>query len=88
MDNMPKGLKMTNRAGITLFNSALIAGVDYDEDLFDDDDYTSDENGENKTSDSDDSDSDDSTNMNEMDENKLADILDEAHLNETTNNKP
>ena len=48
MDNMPKGLKITNRAGIILFNSASIAGVDYDEDLFEDDDYTSDEDGENK----------------------------------------
>eukprot|EP00957_Ditylum_brightwellii_P047387 3599690-Ditylum_brightwellii.AAC.1 len=34
------------------------------------------------------SDSDDSTNMGEMDENELADILDEAHLNQTTNNEP
>eukprot|EP00957_Ditylum_brightwellii_P076383 5805448-Ditylum_brightwellii.AAC.1 len=69
MDNMPKGLKITNRAGIILFNSASIAGLDYYEDLFDDDDYTSDEDGKNETSDSDDSDSDDSTDMDEMDEN-------------------
>eukprot|EP00957_Ditylum_brightwellii_P143496 10931761-Ditylum_brightwellii.AAC.1 len=69
MDNMPKGLKIINRAGIILFDSVLIAGVDYDENLFDDDDYTSDEDGENKTSDSDDSESDDSTDIDEMDEN-------------------
>ena len=48
IDNMTKGLKITNRAGIILFDSASITGVDYDEDLFEDDDYTSDEDGENK----------------------------------------
>jgi len=81
MDNMPKGLKILNRAGIIIFDSASIAGVDYDEDLFDDDDYTSDDNSEHEPTDS-----NDSINMDEMDENELADILDAAN-NEITNDK-
>jgi hypothetical protein len=39
IDEMPKGLKIANRGDLILFDSAWIAGVDYDEDLFDDDDH-------------------------------------------------
>ena len=31
---MPNGLKIENRANLILFDSSLIAGVDYDEELF------------------------------------------------------
>ena len=33
IDNMPKGLKIKNRTGITFFDSSWTAGVDYDPDL-------------------------------------------------------
>jgi hypothetical protein len=36
---MPKGLKIANRANQVLFDSAWITGVDYDDDLFNDQDY-------------------------------------------------
>eukprot|EP00957_Ditylum_brightwellii_P126266 9626292-Ditylum_brightwellii.AAC.1 len=75
MDNMPKGLKITNRAGIILFDSASIAGVEYDKDLFDDNDYTPD--SDDSTNMDKTSHRDDSTDMDEMDANELADILDE-----------
>ena len=39
LDGMPAGLKITNRAGVVLFDSAWSAGVDYDDELFDDEDY-------------------------------------------------
>eukprot|EP00957_Ditylum_brightwellii_P061531 4669037-Ditylum_brightwellii.AAC.1 len=50
MDNMPKGLKIQNRTGVTLFNSSWTAGVDFDEEQFNNDDYSmsSDENEESE----------------------------------------
>eukprot|EP00957_Ditylum_brightwellii_P095613 7284340-Ditylum_brightwellii.AAC.1 len=41
MDNMRKGLKITNKTGDILFDSAQIAEVDYDANNFLDQDYTS-----------------------------------------------
>ena len=38
-EGMPKGLKVHNRFGTLLYDSAWIAGVDYNEEQFDDDDY-------------------------------------------------
>jgi len=38
---MPKGLKITNRTGHVLYDSAWIVGVDYDEDEFEDEDPVS-----------------------------------------------
>jgi hypothetical protein len=49
LDEMPRGLKTTNRANQVIFNSAWITGVDYDEELFDDDiddDYDEEDNDE------------------------------------------
>jgi hypothetical protein len=49
LDEMPRGLKITNRANQVILNSAWIAGVDYDEELFDDDiddDYDEEDNDE------------------------------------------
>jgi hypothetical protein len=66
---MPAGLKITNRANHVIFDSAWIAGVDYDEDLFDDDNHNEEEDGD------DNEDNEDEENYDEMDENNLADIL-------------
>ena len=71
---MPKGLKIANRANVILFDSAWIAGVDYDETLFDDEDYVIvDEEDKNESNEMDEEEYD------EMDENELADLLEEAH---------
>jgi hypothetical protein len=48
IDEMPKGLKIANRADLILFDSAWIAGVDYDEELFDDDDHQPNEENEDE----------------------------------------
>ena len=70
-EGMPQGLKVTNRTGITLFDSAWIAGVDYENEEFDDEMYEEEEQeGE------DDEDEDEQEAYDEMDENELADILD------------
>ena len=45
MERMPKGLKVSNRTGLILFDSASIAGVDIEE-VLDDDDTSSDEENE------------------------------------------
>jgi hypothetical protein len=73
LDKMPRGLKITNRADHVIFNSAWIAGVDYDEELFDDDiddDYDKEENDEDNENENENNDQYD-----EMDENDMADIL-------------
>ncbi len=67
LDEMPEGLKITNRVNNVIFNTAWIAGVDYDEQEFDDDEYGKEEENDN------DDEYDD--HYNEMDENELADIL-------------
>jgi hypothetical protein len=36
LDDMPLGLKITNRANNVTFNTAWIAGVDHDEEEFED----------------------------------------------------
>ena len=38
-DGMPKGLKITNCTRQVLYDSTWIAGVDYDEDEFEDENY-------------------------------------------------
>eukprot|EP00957_Ditylum_brightwellii_P007791 589779-Ditylum_brightwellii.AAC.1 len=51
MDNMPKGFKIQNHTGVTLFDSSWTAGVDFDEEQFNNDDYSmsSDESGESES---------------------------------------
>ena len=39
LDNMPQGLKITNKSNNVIFGSAWIVGGDYDEENFDDDNY-------------------------------------------------
>jgi hypothetical protein len=69
LDEMPEGLKITNRANNIIFDTAWIAGVDYDEQEFDDDEYDEEEENE------DNGDDDYEDHYNEMDENELADII-------------
>jgi hypothetical protein len=73
LDDMQRGLKITNRANQVIFNSAWIAGVDYDEELFDndiDDDYDEEDNDDKNENEDDQNDQYD-----KMDENDMADIL-------------
>jgi hypothetical protein len=70
---MPRGLKITNRANQVIFNSAWIAGMDYDEELFDDDiddDYDEEDNDEENENENENNDQ-----YNKMDENDMANIL-------------
>jgi hypothetical protein len=76
LDGMPKGLKIANRASQVLFDSAWIAGVDYDDDLFNDQDY--DDQAEDEEEDDEES-YDMLEEYDEMDENELADIMETAH---------
>jgi hypothetical protein len=65
-DGMPDGLKIENKAGLVLYDSSWIAGVDYD----DDEEYQDDPNGSEDES-------DDEENYDRMDPNEIADILDD-----------
>jgi hypothetical protein len=73
LDKMPVGLKITNRSNNVIFDSAWIAGVDYDEEEFDDDEYDEDQDGNDVEEDDEDYNDD----YDEMDTNELADILQE-----------
>jgi hypothetical protein len=70
IDEMPEGLKIKNRANHIIFDSAWIAGVEYDEEQFDDGEYEEQE----EDYDSEDEEYDE---YDEMDENELADIIHE-----------
>jgi hypothetical protein len=67
LDEMPEGLKITNQVNNVIFDTAWVAGVDYDEQEFDDDEYDKEEEND------DNDDYDD--HYDKMDENKLANIL-------------
>jgi hypothetical protein len=81
LDEMPEGLKIINRANHVIFDSAWIAEVDYDEDLFDDDDHNEEEEEEEEEEDGDDNEDneEDEEDYDEMDENNLAEILQEPN---------
>ena len=73
-DNMPRGLKIKNRSNVITFDASWTAGVDYDEELFEDEedtDYDSSQSSE-ETSQGDD--------LDEMDNNELADVLEEQYV--------
>jgi hypothetical protein len=78
-DGMPKGLKITNHTRQVLYNSTWIAGVDYDEDEFEDKDYhpSSDEDEDSDDSDDDDNDED---MYDEMDPDAIAALNDPTTL--------
>ena len=71
-DDGMKGLIVKSRTGQILWNSAWIAGVDYDEDE-DDDDYTQSSESDNDESD------DESSQCDEIDPEELDDILDDGN---------
>jgi hypothetical protein len=75
LDDMPKGLKIQNRANNVIFDSALIAGVDYDEEEFNDEDYEEDQEEHHDEQE----DQEDQEEYDEMDPNELADILQETN---------
>ena len=72
MENMPKGLKVSNRTGLILFDSASIAGVDIEEELFDDDDEVEASDEDEDTED--------------IDANEIADLLQEQAIPIPDNN--
>ena len=72
MEGMPKGLKIYNRTNQLLFDSAWIAGVDYDAEEFDDDDYQDDE--EESVDEDDDEEEEE---YEDLDPNEIADLIDE-----------
>ena len=75
MDGMPKGLKITNHTGQVLYDSAWIAGVEYDEDEIEDQDYEEEEDEDDDsdyTNDSNDDDDDDNDQYDEMDPDEIA----------------
>jgi hypothetical protein len=76
-DEMPKGLKISNRFGTILFDSSWIAGVDYNEGQFEDEDY------DDNDSDNDDKDQNalDNENYDTMDPNEVANILQDRTQN-------
>jgi hypothetical protein len=74
MDKMSKGLKISSRTNQVLFDSAWIAGVDYDEELFDDKDFeTNSESNEEENED------DEADEYAKMDVNEIASITHEPH---------
>ena len=75
-DGMPKGLKITKHTGQVLYDSNWIAGVDYDEDQFDDEDYDPDSDNESDEDESDDSNDDDDDDDDDM-------IMNPLNLSET-----
>lgn len=80
-EGMPKGLKITNKQKVTLFDSALIAGVDYDEN-FDEEDYE-DEQSQNDNSDNDEE--DDNSRHDEMDPDEVEGLEYDARNNAARN---
>jgi hypothetical protein len=73
LDGMPEGLKIKNRADNIIFDSAWIAGVDYDEEEFNDDTYEDEEEGDI---------GEEEDKYDEMDENELADILQQPNTHQ------
>jgi hypothetical protein len=83
MGEMPKGLKIRSRTNQILFDAAWIAGVDYEEELFDDEDFET-----NKDEDEDEEEEDDYDQYDKMNVNELADITDEPHRMKVQFNVP
>ena len=69
LGDMPQVLKITNKANNAIFNSACIAGVDYDEQSFEDDEYEEEEDTDKKDKNGDDYE------YEKMDENEVSNIL-------------
>ena len=74
---MPTGLKIMSRYGHVLYDATWIAGVDYDEELFEDDDYENDSAMSDKNSDEDSDDADLGDEFDEMDTDEIAGLVQE-----------
>ena len=77
MDEMPQGLKIQTRTNVTLFDASWIAGVDYNQNFFEEEE--NDPDYEEETEQAESYDEIEEENVDEMDENELADILDDQY---------
>ena len=73
LENMLQGLKRTTKLNNVIFDSARIAGVDYDKEIFEDEKYGEEEDTDDKYNEADD------YKYDELGENKLAKILQEPN---------
>ena len=91
MDKMPQGLKISTRTNNILFDASWIAGVDYNKNLFDEQDNDLDYETENLSTATEQEDVHDEMDEehDEMDENELADILEDQYniISENENNE-
>ena len=76
-EDMPTGLKITSRYGHVLYDATWIAGVDYDEEFFEDDDYENDSDMSDKNSDEVSADDDLGEEFDEMDPDEIIGLVQE-----------
>ena len=76
-EDMPTGLKIMSRYGHMLYDATWIAGVDYDEELFEDDDYENDSDMSDKNLDEDSHNDDLGEEFDEMDPDEIAGLVQE-----------
>ena len=76
-EDMPTGLKIICQYGHLLYDATWIAGVDNDEDLFEDDDYENDSDMSDKNSDEDSDDDDLGEEFDEMDPDEITGLVQE-----------
>ena len=76
-EDMPTGLKIMSQYGHVLYDATWIAGVGYDEELFEDDDYENDSDMSDKNSDEDSDDDDLGEEFDEMDPDEIAGLVQE-----------
>ena len=82
MDKMPQGLKINTRSNVTLFDASWIAGVDYSENAFEeeeDDSEYDEESYEEENLIENSSATEEMEEYDEIDENELADILEDQY---------
>ena len=83
---MPTSLKLMSRYGHALYDATWIAGVDYDEELFEDDDYKNDSDMSDKNSDEDSDDDDLGEDFDEMDRDEITGLVQETIEEPNENN--
>ena len=74
---MPTSLKLMSRYGHVLYDATWIAGVDYDEELFEDDNYENDSDMSDKNSDEDSDDDNLGEEFDEMDPDEITGLVQE-----------
>ena len=87
-EDMPTGFKIISRYGCVLYDATWIAGVDYDEELFEDGDYENDSDMSDKNSDEDSDDDDLGEEFDEMDPDEITGLVQEliGQIEEPTEN--